>query len=434
MRNGLAASSKKVGTPSAAGIPAPPCFIDVFAGCGGISLGLLNAGWKGLFAVEKHPDAFATLKANLVSGPRYFAWPHWLPVEPLSTGELLENYGVEMRKLRGEVTLLAGGPPCQGFSLAGRRVHSDPRNRLTDDYMRIVRQIAPRMILIENVQGFDLPFKNSGPEGDTEPHSAVVRRCLEAAGYSVFARLLDLSLFGVPQRRRRYIILAFRRNDPVLAVLGDRNPFDLLVEKASGYRRSKGLRGSGPIGAEEAIGDLITSDRPLIPNVDSGLAGFKEVAYLPPKQATRYQSLLRKDALGRPNSMRLANHSVIVSERFRAIVSSCCPGRSLSDEDRKRLGMKKHATTVLAAKEPASTVTTLPDDIIHYSEPRILTVRENARLQSFPDWFSFTGKYTSGGPQRKHDCPRYSQVGNAVPPLFSEAVGTFLRELCEGNG
>ena len=91
--------------------------------------------------------------------------------------------------------------------------------------------------------------------------------------------------------------------------------------------------------------------------------------------------------------------------------------------------MKKQAMTLLAAHLPGSTITTLPDDVLHYSEPRILTVRENARLQTFPDWFRFHGKYTSGGQARRYDCPRYSQVGNAVPPLFSEAIGSVLRGL-----
>jgi len=88
--------------------------------------------------------------------------------------------------------------------------------------------------------------------------------------------------------------------------------------------------------------------------------------------------------------------------------------------------IKKQAITPLCKDLPSATVTTLPDDIIHYAEPRILTVRENARLQTFPDWFEFTGAYTTGGKQRKHTCPRYTQVGNAVPPLLAEAMGLLI--------
>ena len=107
-------------------------------------------------------------------------------------------------------------------------------------------------------------------------------------------------------------------------------------------------------------------------------------------------------------------------------------GKNISLQDRKRLGIKKHATTPLDGKLPSATITTLPDDIIHYSESRILTVRENARLQTFPDWFQFTGPYTTGAQLRKDSCPRYTQVGNAVPPLLGFHVAkqllTFLNK------
>ena len=96
--------------------------------------------------------------------------------------------------------------------------------------------------------------------------------------------------------------------------------------------------------------------------------------------------------------------------------------------------MNRRGVTVLDPNAQAPTVTSIPDEIVHYSEPRILTVRECARLQSFPDWFQFKGKYTSGGMSRKHEVPRYTQVGNAVPPLFAEQIGIALREvLVSGN-
>jgi DNA (cytosine-5)-methyltransferase 1 len=85
----------------------------------------------------------------------------------------------------------------------------------------------------------------------------------------------------------------------------------------------------------------------------------------------------------------------------------------------------------LDGAKPSHTLTTLPDDLLHYSEPRILTVRELARLQSFPDWFEFRGKYTTGGKRRRHECPRYTQVGNAVPPLVAQALGNVLMETLE---
>ena len=140
---------------------------------------------------------------------------------------------------------------------------------------------------------------------------------------------------------------------------------------------------------------------------------------------------MRDGFTGSPSDMRIPRHSDLVRERFRAILDTCERGRSVSADDRDRLGLRKRATTPMSADLPSPTVTTLPDDIVHYDEPRILTVRENARLQSFPDWFSFRGPYTTGGKKRRLSCPRYTQVGNAVPPLLSEAIGEMLAGLFE---
>ena len=96
----------------------------------------------------------------------------------------------------------------------------------------------------------------------------------------------------------------------------------------------------------------------------------------------------------------------------------------MSDHDRDRFGLLKHRVYPMSSNVPAPTITTLPDDVVHYSDPRILTVRESARLQSFPDWFEFGGKFTTGGNRRKQECPRYTQVGNAVPPLLARAIGS----------
>ena len=102
---------------------------------------------------------------------------------------------------------------------------------------------------------------------------------------------------------------------------------------------------------------------------------------------------------------------------------------SISTEVRARFGLKKRALRVLDPDRPSPTITSMPDDLIHYSEPRTLTVRENARLQSFPDWYSFQGKYTTGGHLRKKEVPRFTQVANAVPPLVARAIGEMLLAL-----
>ena len=121
-------------------------FIDLFAGCGGLSLGLVNAGFKGVFAVEKTEDAFKTLKYNLCDKRKSFKWPDWLPCENMTTDDLLTKYKEHLKTLENKVFLIAGGPPCQGFSFAGLRNPKDPRNRLTEEYIEIVSIIKPKVL------------------------------------------------------------------------------------------------------------------------------------------------------------------------------------------------------------------------------------------------------------------------------------------------
>ncbi len=130
-----------------------------------------------------------------------------------------------------------------------------------------------------------------------------------------------------------------------------------------------------------------------------------------------------------PNSLRLPNHKPETVKKFKDVLKKCPKGITLNHQFRRYFKMKKQCFTPLHPDMVSKTITTLPDDLLHYSEPRILTVRENARLQSFPDWFEFKGKYTTGGERRKHECPRYTQVGNAVPPLMSEAIGNIIQKL-----
>lgn len=119
-------------------------FIDLFAGCGGLSLGLMNAGLEGIFAIEKTEDAFKTLIHNLDHKKikNGYKWPIWLPQKNMTTRDLLDNYQSQLQELKDKVDLIAGGPPCQGFSFAGLRNPNDPRNRLTEEYIEIVSIIC----------------------------------------------------------------------------------------------------------------------------------------------------------------------------------------------------------------------------------------------------------------------------------------------------
>jgi len=398
----------------------PLTFIDAFAGCGGLSLGLMQAGLLGKFAIEHDSFAFATLKANLLSttAPFKYSWPQWLPKEPLSITSLLGDYEQELEALCGSIDVLVGGPPCQGFSMAGRRQHDDPRNQLFSQYLRLVEIIKPKIVLIENVRGFTMDFA----VGENVTNYSSALKTMLSDDYKVYERLLDLSQFGVPQARTRYFVVAVKSS-----VLTS-DPFIVLENRIPSFLRTLGI--SAPVSSSNAISDLELGRCGKEPSKDT--KGFNQIAYGRP--LSRYQKLMNGVGVT-PSDLRLARHSDEITQRFQEIIDlSHAEGRlntSISAEIRERYGLKKRALRVLDPDRPSPTITSMPDDLIHYSEPRTLTVRENARLQSFPDWYTFQGKYTTGGHLRKKEVPRFTQVANAVPPLAARAIGEMLVALMD---
>lgn len=403
--------------------PRQGTFIDVFAGCGGLSLGLLQAGWKGLFAVENDENAFLTLKANLLSEQADFkySWPRWLPKTRHNVTDILKNYAEKLAENAGRVDMLVGGPPCQGFSAAGRRNANDPRNKLVNAYLEFVRLIKPRIVLIENVRGITLDFEDKESASGKLNYASWLKDALSAE-YNVNAQMLDTSLFGVPQRRQRYFVIAIR-NDFVEGF--KECPFKLIESMRPAFLRQKGIL-TIPVSSRSAISDLEVARNGTLPSSEH--PGFEETCYKKP--LTTYQKLMhaREDEV--IHDTRLARHKPHITERFKTIIAEChSSGRlniSLARERRESLGLRKCALRVLDPENLAPTITSMPDDLLHYSEPRALTVRENARLQGFPDWFRFKGKYTTGGDRRRKEIPRFTQVANAVPPLVAEAIGIAL--------
>ncbi len=403
-------------------------YIDLFAGCGGLSLGLFNTGcWKAKFAIEKSPDAFETLRYNLIEKKNHFDWPNWFPKSHHDINQVIKNYSKELKSLRNQIDLVSGGPPCQGFSVAGRRVENDIRNKLIISYIKFIRLVQPKMIFFENVKGFTQQFNRNKIRGRV--YSKYVQKELKKSskvndfkGYNVYGELVDFSEFGIPQKRTRYILIGIRKD-----LTNDKSPkdfFNLIKNNRAEFLAEKGISLTNSL--EDAISDLLRENEIQSPEFKN----FNEGLYNPIQSS--YQKLLKGQLNGiMPDSHRFPNHSKVTKERFEFILKYAERNKTISKEIKQRFNLKKRTVIPLDGKLPTPTITTLPDDYVHYCEPRIFTVREYARIQSFNDWYEFKGKYTTGGKRRTKEVPRYSQIGNAIPPLFGEQSGHTLNKLIE---
>jgi DNA (cytosine-5)-methyltransferase 1 len=401
-------------------------YIDLFAGCGGLSLGLFNSGyWKGKFAIEKSPDAFETLKHNLIEKENHFDWPGWFPKENHDINEVIKNHSTELKSLRGEIDMVAGGPPCQGFSTAGRRNEKDNRNKLIISYIKFIRLVQPKVIFFENVKGFTQQFDKNKIRGRV--YSEYVQKELRKSsqtndftGYNVFGKLVDFSEYGVPQKRTRFILVGIRKD-----IAQKQNPqafFDLINQNKKAFLVNKGIGITNTL--EDAISDLLRTNETISPDTKSFSAGLYN------ESKSEYQILLKGEVSSKiPDSHRFAKHNHSTIEKFEYILENADKNKTLSDDIKEKFNLKKRTIIPLSGSTPTPTITTLPDDYIHYCEPRIFTVREYARIQSFNDWYEFKGKYTTGGKRRTQEVPRYSQIGNAIPPLFGEQAGITLNEI-----
>lgn len=402
-------------------------YIDLFAGCGGLSLGLYNSGlWKGKFAIEKSPDAFETLQYNLIDKKNHFNWPDWLPQKNHDINDVIKNYKDKLKSLRGEIDLVAGGPPCQGFSTAGRRIEGDHRNKLIKSYIKFIRLVQPKVIFFENVKGFTQKFDKNKIKGKI--YSEYVINALEYdspkgdfQGYKVEGKLIDFSEFGIPQKRTRFILVGIRKD--IVSQVQPTVFFEQIQSQKEAFLINKGIGLTNSL--EDAISDLLRTNEVRSPDTKLFMAG----SYNP--IASNYQKLLRKNTseLDIPDSHRFARHSKETLQKFEFILENAEKNKTLSKELKERFNLKKRTIIPLSGETPTPTITTLPDDYIHYCEPRIFTVREYARIQSFNDWYEFKGKYTTGGKRRTQEVPRYSQIGNAIPPLFGEQAGLILTQI-----
>lgn len=403
--------------------------IDLFAGCGGLSLGLHKAGWRGLFAIERDPMAFDTLRSNLVGEDAnyraYKAWPEWLEQAPHDVDLFVGNpaNAERLRQLRGRVTLVAGGPPCQGFSVGGARNGADERNHLVHRLLEVVDLVRPKIALIENVEGITRAFRSRPRDGAEVSVAAEVVAAFKGLGYDAAFGIENASHFGVPQVRKRAIIIGVRED----LGIAPSDFFRHLEKVQEEHLLAHGLPTDRPVTAAEAISDLLNPNNRLeCPDSPK----FESSTFTDPSGpfATEMRQGIPTGEV--PDSHRYTKHGDRILELYTKAHKTQPKGR-LSKDFLLAMGTKKDKKVLIDPDAPVSTITTHPDEFIHYAEPRNITVREMARFQSFPDDFQFKGRYTINGPRRKFDVARCSQVGNAVPPLFAEAIGRALKAMLD---
>jgi DNA (cytosine-5)-methyltransferase 1 len=407
-----------------------PTAVDLFAGCGGLSLGLEHAGFEPIYVNELNKDALQTYLINRsrrypsLVGPRRHSSDIF---EITSDDAVLSGLASELRAEHGEIDLVVGGPPCQGYSGIGhRRTFSlskadIPSNHLYREMAKVIRAMRPRAFIFENVKG--LLSGRWTPDGEKGGIWADVRRAFEDIdGYEVRWSLVQAKSYGVPQNRPRILMVGVRRD---LGWTPSAGPADGLLPAPTGT----------PPDPEDFLGDLVDSDY---------LATQRTERY-PRPATTSSQEWFRRDA--ETNKVLPARASLTEQEYSRhdpRIVAKfaymLANGGRIRPEDQTKKFAQRVVPRQWGATGPSITATSLPDDYVHFSQPRTFTVREWARIQTFPDWYQFAGKRTTGGRRRAGDpskddwsreVPKYTQIGNAVPVWLAREVGKHLIQALE---
>lgn len=344
--------------------------IDLFCGCGGFSKGFEQAGFRVCLGVDIWQDAVTTYRANFPQAATIVG-----DLSTLTGDDLLSAAGLSA----GEVDVIIGGPPCQGFSLSGKRTLDDPRNILYKSFVRMVEAIQPKAFVMENVPGLVRLFHGQVKEQVLQDFTDI--------GYRVEMRQLTACDYGVPQARKRVFFVGVHKANG----------------RAPAYQFPAATHGAGKkpyVTCRDALSDLdFIGDVRLLSEED-------EYA-LPPE--SDYQRAMRK------NSAKLLDHvATIHTEKTRRIIAMVPDGGNYKDLPQELWSTRKVniAWTRMDSGKPCFTIDTGHNHHFHYRANRVPTVRESARIQSFPDDFRFLGIKTS----------QLKQVGNAVPPLLAQAV------------
>ena len=459
----------------------PLTAIDLFAGCGGLSLGLKWAGWEVICAVERSPMAAETYFANFVSSTQdidaeYAEHLRKASVDQMRAGLLVSDVRIfqerigAVRDLLGghELGLLAGGPPCQGFSFAGRRRPDDPRNALVWNFLELTDLLSPLVVLIENVDAiqtyFEVGKRASVLDGMED---ALEDKASNHGGYSVVRLSLRADHYGVPQRRKRTFLIGVRKDIARSIGVPSRDLWDSECATGESSRNvvAPAVMASPAPTASEAIWDLVDSQYAPIDAAPSALArkyavrsrgldSSQDIVSATPNGAeppnhrfrchkdttrTRFRllRLFQEYGISKNLFVHAATGRADIESQLRPLETLLpieFPMRTVKTRRQlenlvRSLPSFKQSQRVLDVNAPSPTITTLPDDLCHYAADRTLTVREMARLQSFPDSFVFRGKDTTGGRKRRVEVPQYSQVANAVPPMLAVVLGKQLKQL-----
>ena len=403
-------------------------FIDLFAGCGGLSLGLEQAGFNPVYVNELNNDA---LNTYLINRSEYkhlnLKEFHSNDIKELSGSkkkleELSKNLKSKFNIKKGDLSLVVGGPPCQGYSGIGHRrsykvdKEKIPSNYLYKEMYKVIEHFNPKAFIFENVRGLlSARWTKNGIKG--EIFKDVLKQFSKLKNYNYDYSLVQSKDYGVPQNRPRVLVIGIRKD-----IKSKINKEELFPKKDISYPH-----------LEELFSDLIDKNYNKDFVTNSYLSDPKTKIQRTLRTRKNKNSFLSKgDKL---TDQEYSNHSPKIVKKF----------KSMLDNDgviKDKFKTKKFAQRLLNkrwnGKGPNITATSLPDDYVHYSQPRSLTVREWARLQMFPDWYQFKGKRTTGGLRRAgnpqkgifdREVPKYTQIGNAVPVELAKRLGEKIIKL-----
>lgn len=353
--------------------------VDLFCGCGGFSKGFEQAGYEIKLGIDLWEDATITYRHNF---PKACVLNK--DITSINGYDILDSANLSSE----DVDVIIGGPPCQGFSVSGHRLIDDPRNRLYKSFVEIVSQVRPKVFVMENVPGLIRLFNGIFAEQVIADFSE--------AGYHVDMKILSAENYGVPQQRKRVFFVGLNKDK-----ISNSTSFTFPVPE---FGADTGIL---PVTCYEAISDLdfVPDDKVLGECLD----------YVLPA-TSNYQRLMRK------GSTKILNHSITLhTSKTKSIIAMVPDGGNYKSLPEELWSTRKVniAWTRMCSKKPCFTIDTGHNHHFHYRANRVPTVRESARIQSFPDTFEFLGIKTS----------QLKQVGNAVPPLLAQAIAKNIAEI-----